>query len=71
LTIDRHNTVTAGPQGRVSGTHLPGCPVTVTTSTKGIDVTDLPTMGNRFGSVTFKNNSPSAVTGIKFQWVVK
>jgi hypothetical protein len=55
----------------VSGTHLPGCEVAVTSITKGIEVTDLPAIGNRFGQVTLKNTSPSTVTGLKFQWVVK
>jgi hypothetical protein len=71
LTIDRHNMVVAGPQGNVTGTRLPGCDVTVTSITKGIEITELPTTGNGFGSVTLKNATSSPVANPGFQWTVK
>jgi serine/threonine-protein kinase len=71
VTIDRHNAVVAGPAGRVGGTHLPGCEVTVKAITQGIEITDLPTLANQYGRVTLKNSSPSPVTNPSFQWTVK
>jgi len=70
VTITRRNTVAAGPGGRVTGDKLPGCDVGLKV-TGGVQVTESPLPGNRFGHVVLKNPTSAPVASFTISWTVK
>jgi serine/threonine-protein kinase len=71
VTITRRNTVAAGPQGKVGGSHLPGCDVNVKVVRGNVQISESPQEANRFGQVIVKNTGAAPVSSFAIQWTVK
>ena len=78
VTIDRHNKVSSGPAGRVTGDHLPGCEVSIDVKPAGFTCKDActwsvtpPDARNHFGAITIKNPNDTPIPGPMVTWRVK
>jgi hypothetical protein len=71
ITITRRNKVYGGG-GRVTGSALPGCDVSLKVmDAGGLQIVEPPQPSNQFGRITVKNGGSSPIGNFSIRWDVK
>jgi hypothetical protein len=70
LVLGRGLETLAGPAGRWTGDHLPGCDISLSQESPGIDI-EAPAGGNNFSRLRVRNVSGSAVHSVFFRWQIR